>query len=250
MTKSLEDLYALLEKVSKNQDDIKADISVIKDELNITSQKLEAKIVNLVAENDLLKQRVLTCERIQKKNNIIIYGLQFNNASVLDAVIQFVKDKLNIQLHISDIDDCYQLSKEDSKPVILLKLIAHLKKSEIFKNLSKLKDTGVSFVDDLPFGDREERKLLYNHFKKAKAENIPAKIFRNKIFIAGTTYTVADLKEQDSHIFINSEDEAAGYQEKQPSKQISLKRDKKKPNQLEPTSGNKISTRNQQMKNK
>ena len=248
MSKSLEDLYNLLQKVDKNGEEIKADINIIKDDLKNTSEKLETKVGNLEAENQILKKRIIACERKLKKNNIIIYGLDTQDSPVLDTVIKFIKDKLNIELKLSDIDDCYQLKNNASQSIVLLGLIAHLKKSEIFKNLSKLKNTGVSFADDLPFEDRQERKLLNIHLKKAKANNIQAKIIRNKIIIEGVTHTLSDLTAQTSQIPLSSEDETADTHEKQHPRFISSKKDKKKTNQSEAAPVNKIYTRNQQIK--
>lgn len=247
MNRSLEDLYFLLQKVDKNGEDIKADVSLIKEELKNTSQKLDSKIENLVTENQILKRRIVACERKIKKNNIIIYGLKTDKTdktSILKTVINFIKEKLNLQIDLGDIDDCYQLNSKADKPMILLGLISHLKKSEIFKNISRLKHTGVSFADDLPYEDRQERRLLNDHLKKAKASNISAKIIRNKIIIAGVAYTLAELTDQTSQVPLSSENEITGS----PEKQNSSKKDKKKPSQTETVAANKILTRNQQLK--
>lgn len=249
MNISLEDLYSLLQKVDKNGEDIKADISVIKEDLKNTSQKFDSKIENLAAENQILKRRIIACERKIKKNNIIIYGLETDKASILETTLNFIKDKLNIRLDLSDVDDCYQLNNNNaSKPMILLALISHLKKSEIFQNISKLKQTGVSFADDLPYEDRQERKLLNEHLKTAKANNIAAKIIRNKIIIAGATYTLAELSDQTSPGPSTAETQTIDNIENNTEQQTSSKKDKKKQNQTETVGANKISTRNQQPK--
>ncbi|KAG5864044.1 hypothetical protein JTB14_003194 [Gonioctena quinquepunctata] len=77
--------------------------------------------------------------------------------------------------------------------LLILDLVSNLKKFEIFSNLFLLKDTGVSFVEDLPFEDRQDRKILVAHLKAAKSKNLVAKIRKNTLVIDGEVFSLTEL---------------------------------------------------------
>lgn len=185
------EIFALLKE-------IKGDINTIKQDLNSTTQKLENKIKELETENSVLKARFLSTERKIRKNNCLIFGVKINEeASTLEAVLKVFHEKLGVAISERDINNCYQLKHIREKP-ILLEFISYLKKGEIYNNLSKLKNTGIYFSDDLVYEDRQERKQLLEYMKKAKSNNLHTKIKKNKLLIAGETYTLTDLKNLDS----------------------------------------------------
>lgn len=156
------------------------------------SEELENKVVSLEAENKNLKNRLVNLERKIKKNNILIYGLTTENTSVIETVINLINTKLNVKLCKNEINNCYQNKKLNSEP-IFLELTSYIKKAEIFGNAYKLKNSGIGFTDDLCFEDRQERKQLVQHLKRAKNNDLKAHIKNNKLIINGEAFTLSDL---------------------------------------------------------
>lgn len=185
------EIFALLKE-------IKGDINAIKQDLHSATEKFESKIKVLENENSKLKSRLLSVERKSRKNNCLIFGLKLNEENTaLNEVLEVTRGKLNVVISEVDINNCYQLKHIRGAP-ILLELVSYLKKCEIFRNLYKLKNTGISFTDDLIYEDRQEKKQLVEYMKKAKSKDISTKLKKNKLIIAGEIFTLADLKKIDS----------------------------------------------------
>ncbi|CAG9760295.1 unnamed protein product [Ceutorhynchus assimilis] len=116
------------------------------------------------------------------------------------AKVVELNELLSLNIKPSDINNIYRLGKGKSSPV-LIEFISYLKKSELFKNADKLrglKDTGYAISNDLCEEDRNELKILRQHFKKDKEENKQVKLTGLKLQIDGKIYTAEDLHQTDS----------------------------------------------------
>ncbi|KAG5874777.1 hypothetical protein JTB14_016267 [Gonioctena quinquepunctata] len=167
------EIYALLTDIKKTTDDTRIELQNLRQEFQTKSEALENNIKCLESENVLLKSRLLATERRLRENSILIFGLKLDSTSLIESVVKFISEKLKVK--------------------IILDLVSNLKKFEIFSNLFLLKDTGVSFVEDLPFEDRQDRKILVAHLKAAKSKNLVAKIRKNTLVIDGEVFSLTEL---------------------------------------------------------
>lgn len=157
-------------------------------------EELKNKINKLESENRELRTKVENLERNQRKNNLIIFGLQLANT---DNVKQFVQRKLNelmgIGLQEQDINNIYSFGKSENRTV-KLELTTYLKKQHVLANGKKLKGTGIFISNDLTETQRKEYKTLRSYLIDAKGKYENCFIRNNKLFIENTPYTLEDLE--------------------------------------------------------
>lgn len=163
--------------------------------------KLQVDVERLGTENKEFQNRILALERKVRSNNIVLFGVkegEKENSSLLEIVLNLFTDKIGVETTVKDINSVYRIGNEvenKSRP-ILVQFISNIKKGEIFKKAYKLKGTGLTISNDLIKTDREEQKVLYDHFKVAKGKNIDVKLRYKKLILEGKTYTYSDLKTQ------------------------------------------------------
>lgn len=184
---SINELYnRLIENSQKQTTDItkKIDDSVIQfaDKLQEANQRIE-----------ILEKRLVGLERQLRRNNIAIFGLQINSP-ILQNTIHSLNNLLGITLTINDINFIRVPEAEVEKLPIIIEFVSFYKKQLIFQNVQKLKNTGISVVNDMCFEDRSEYKILKNHLKIARSQRLPAKIKGRTIEIDGNIYTPDDLR--------------------------------------------------------
>lgn len=99
----------------------------------------------------------------------------------------------------SDFSNIYRIGQEAPNKIrpIFVELTSQLKKHEILGNVSKLKGSGVSISKDLIPSEREEQKIIYKNYKKAKELNYSTKIIKNTLMVNDVTYSIEELKEAD-----------------------------------------------------
>lgn len=61
-----------------------------------------------------------------------------------------------------------------------------------------LQGSNISISQDYSKEVREKRKILYPYLKKARAENVPAKMINDKLIIAGQVYDISNIKQKKS----------------------------------------------------
>lgn len=195
----------ILEKLEKQNEAV--------EELNKKYNKLESHFQNI--------------ERQIRKNNIIIFGLEVKTGSdLLSFVINQIKNLLNIDLLESEINNVYVLKVNNGTP-IKIEFVTYLKKQLVLRSAFRLKGTKVFITQDLCYADRQDNKLLQEHYKLAKAKNIPAKIKNNKLIVNGDVYTAEQLKKTNTSsntplVSENSEEEIAHYHSELPPKANSV----------------------------
>lgn len=191
----LGDLYTLLNSINDNLctkiDNIKIDLDKLGSKVDKQLSSLERKIELLESENKELKHQVHLTQRFLKKKNLIIYGVpERNSENLVESVIDLIKEKLEINLRIEDISECFRLGKIINKDrPILIGLVSSLKRTELLKNKTKLKGTNIFINEDLVAADRENKKFLVEKLKEARAQNREAKLKGNKLIVDGVSYT-------------------------------------------------------------
>lgn len=210
-------LMQTIEEANKKQtENIKLEIEgvkqLIKEEVN--------KRVNLETKYEELKNKYETLEKSLRKNNVIIFGLQKNTEGhLVNYVIETLNDILNLNLTISDINDIYTIGKKENDKPIIVKFISYLKKQEVLKNCYKLKDinknrsTKINIAEELSPEEQKVKKILSQHLKAAKSQNLNAYIKGNKLYINNEVYTAQQLAENGEVSARDEEDEYENIQE-------------------------------------
>lgn len=174
-----------------------ANISTLLDKQTLLiNQNIKDRLQSLEKANRKIKdleQRTLYLER---KNNIVIFGLKSGNSDVVQVTINKLNELFELQLSRADINNIYKTGKSDNKPIVV-EFVSFLKKSDIFKSADKLralKGTGISVASDLCKEDRLQRKILRKHLSVARENGEDAKIVGHKLKIGDKLYTTADLE--------------------------------------------------------
>lgn len=187
-------LKQLYEEIINSKEEVKSSISATETRLTQELKLLKNRIDQLEKENSDLKEKLEYVDRENRKNNIIIFGL---NKSVKETTPQLICEELhrvlNVELKESDIDNCYKLGKTEDSP-IKVELISNLKKKVIFSKVKQLKDTPLSISNDLTGKQREELKILRANLLKARTNSTRKSYIRGNRLVVGTReYTLKEL---------------------------------------------------------
>nr|CAI5850422.1 unnamed protein product [Callosobruchus analis] len=145
-----------------------------------------------------LETSVKLLERKLRRNNIVIFGLQIKNK---DNLLLETLDELKNLLSIGDINNIFQVDKNTDKSPIILEFISLLKKQLVFKQVQKLKGTGVAIANDQSHEDRQLQKKLVHHVKQAKQQNLHARIRGTRLEVANRLYTIDELNSIENGTF-------------------------------------------------
>lgn len=198
------EILNLLRDIVAQNKEIKQDIKEIKQGLEKhteTIEKLKSKINELEIENSEVKKKLFITQRKIKKNNIVVFGLADDEETDIKIQIKdLATNRLGIALEEIDIDNIYRIgTKKGDKPrAVIVEFVRNIKKQEIFKNVTKLKGSGISIANDLAPEEIEEKKILLRHLKLAREKKYNATITKNILVINGEKYTSEDLKNLDS----------------------------------------------------
>lgn len=192
------ELFLKLETIIQvSTENVKTEIkSEIKELVGDFTQRIESqehKTLELELKFEELETRFVRLDRQLRKNNFVIFGMKFDTESDLKKIIiEKLKDLLQIEIDTVDILDVFAI-KTKTDPLIKVILASFLKKKEVFSNLYKLKNSGISIADDLGDQERRERKILVSHMKEAKSNNLRSRIRGNKLEINGVLHTIDQL---------------------------------------------------------
>lgn len=174
-------------------DELKNLKNTFEEEINKKTAELEEKYLNL-------KTRYEKLEKELRKNNVIIFGLENPQENCCDYVISKLNTLLGVNITRNDINNLYPIGKQTIKRPIIVKFTSYLTKQEVLKNGKKLKNTNISIADELTLEERREKKILWQHLKKAREAKLNAFIKSNRLTINGTVYTAQQLacEEEDT----------------------------------------------------
>ncbi|GBP15296.1 hypothetical protein EVAR_92288_1 [Eumeta japonica] len=109
--------------------------------------RIDEKLTPMIEENEKLKQKIGNLEneieylkKEKKTNNIVIYGLEEREKSILElfqSVKEIFKRDLNLSVEENEVNRLYRLGKnkaENKQRPVLLSFINGWKKDQIIKN--------------------------------------------------------------------------------------------------------------------
>lgn len=186
------ELYKIILQANEIQSrELKEDI---KNDIKTTIESFSKKIDETVEQNLILQKKCSFLERKIRKNNIIIFGLNPQKENLIANTIKTLNQLLEVNLSKSDINNIYTVGYKNKLPVVI-EFLSFLTKTEIFKNVSKLRGTGISITHDLPVEDRKEQKILHFHLKHAREQKLQAKISGKKLIIDNNLFTIEQLQQ-------------------------------------------------------
>lgn len=130
-------------------------------------------IRNMAAEN----------EQYSRKNNIKIYGLEEEKGEeCVQKIVKLLKDKLNIQLYISDISAAHRIpgGKNGPRPLVV-KLVHSTVKNKILIKRKLLKGSGIVIREDISI---EYVKLMNRMENKDNVDSVW--FWSGKVFVKTT----------------------------------------------------------------
>ncbi|KAG5874170.1 hypothetical protein JTB14_000607 [Gonioctena quinquepunctata] len=135
------------------------------------------------------KKSVITLELQQddteqmRKYNLRINGLtQREGEDILDTVLKFVRDNLNVKCVASDIDEVYKLNNLNRpNETVMVKFVSNIKKYEVLKAKKMLKELqigNISLFDDLTNKRYQLFRLAQRKYGKKSVWTMDGKIYR------------------------------------------------------------------------
>ncbi|KAG5867566.1 hypothetical protein JTB14_027439 [Gonioctena quinquepunctata] len=175
-------------------------------ELNGEIEALQKENIELKKSVKILKERVLINERKQKIYNLIVYGIQEEEDEVRDIenFIDIINNRCGVEFKFHDLRDWYRIGKlwqNTGRPrPIVVELIFYKQRESILEKASKLKGSGIYISKDYIREDYNSRKILFAHLKTARNNDPEAEIWKNKLIVHGTSYTVEQLENYPDEI--------------------------------------------------
>lgn len=191
-------LETITTELRKEGDRIRAEIKTENKKLIERIDKAILKINNLEEKYTQIENKYLYLERQIRKNNILIYGLKLTeNINIVDFVLNFFREVLEVELNDCHINNVYKL-RIGREYVIKVELLSSLVKEKILKNCKKLKGKEIYINSDLCYKDRQEQKILRRHLKLARSKNYNAKIRGRFLEVNSEKYSVDQLRDMEN----------------------------------------------------
>ena len=173
----------------------------VQDKMEIVEQCLECFSLELEKskhENKLLKDHIVRVEAQSRRDNLIFHGIKENDGEncfdlvydILETKMEFPGAKDNFK-----ITRCHRLGakKPNMNRPIIFKLHYFPDRVAIWKNRSKLKNTGIYINEDFPDEINKRRQVLDPIRRQAVHEGKDAFLLVDRLILDGTSYSVDNL---------------------------------------------------------
>lgn len=198
ISKILDEIKLIKQDLQEIKKGLSNSESIITDRIDNISRRIEQH-------ENTVTERIEQIEKKQKKNNVVIFGLETNNYSVpelVKLVLSLFKERLNISVDERDLNNVYALGRSHKKP-IAVEFISFLKKIEILKSTNKLKGSSIYINNDQTKTEQRINKILRKQLKLAKTVDPKAYIRGAKLHSGGEVYCVDDFPEDMQEPIVN-----------------------------------------------
>lgn len=180
---NMEKLYKMIEEMGKEMKEIKTEIQSSRSEVNDTIKKLGEDIrsikeelikkevewkkekMEIYREVQDLKTRLEKQEKDNKRNNIIIKGLEIKNPKMAGTEVEnFIQNSLQVSVKVRN---AFTIGKQEEKKVTVAEISTFTEKLAIMKNKARLKGNNIYIEDDLT---KEEQQIQTAIKKVAREE--------------------------------------------------------------------------------
>ncbi|CAH1118140.1 unnamed protein product [Phaedon cochleariae] len=199
--KSNDEIYALLITLVQSHEDIKHELTQIKNKVSniqTTVEKLETKVTQIEKENHHLKTRIDWLEKRDKKYSVVLYGLEGPEKDTLSLTVSKIQS-LGVDFQKFEIRDAYRIGeKKDgrNRPVVV-ELLGFQLKTEILnrsRTSDQLKKEGIYITSDYTKQEYQKRKLLHGKLKEIRNTGATAKKSRRGVEVNGIEYTFEEFE--------------------------------------------------------
>ncbi|CAH1105643.1 unnamed protein product [Psylliodes chrysocephalus] len=187
-------LKDILNEIINSKKELKNAIDASEARLLLKVESVQSKVTELQKENQLLKEEIEILKQQNKKNSIVIFGLQNIQDNLnIQYICSHIKSLLDIDIKPSEINEFYTLGKEKNSP-LKVNFVCSWRKTEILKNCNKLKGKNISIVHEQTPKQRYESSILRKHLNLAKQDKQNnCYIKRNKLYVNENIYSVENL---------------------------------------------------------
>lgn len=185
----------IYDEILRNRTEIKNCIEASETRLLLRFEELRNHVTELEKENQQLKEEVEQLKRSQNRKNIVVHGLNKRREDITSQnLCSTLKELLEIELSVNDLDDCYPLGKSDNCP-IKIEFLSYQVKKNVLQNCRKLKGKNIFISNDLTKIQQRDNKILRKNLLLAKQEEKYRNCFikGNRLFVDGIAYGVEDL---------------------------------------------------------
>ena len=170
-------------------DEIEEKVLNIKEDIvNEVCEKIKNENIIENEEDNELRKKVKDLEwkaemneRKERRNNVLITGIKFNNEKVKDEVEKWLKDQLKIDVKIKE-------AWKTADEMTVVKYGEYEEKKRTMDERKKLKGTTIFISDDYTVREREIQKELRKRGAKAKEEGNKVLVKYKRIIINGVEW--------------------------------------------------------------
>lgn len=131
-------------------------------------------------------------EREERKKNIVITGVQFNESNLRDESTKFFKDKLNIDVGVQS---AHSIKITNDRKLTIISLENREQKIEIMKKKKEL-DRGIYVEDDLTRKERNIQKLIRDMARDLRSQGKDARVGYMKMYVDGRCHRYNEKEEK------------------------------------------------------
>ena len=186
----MEDLMKLMVDMKKTMEEgfnnnneelkkLRKDIQEKEENWKQEKSKLESKI-------NLLENRIEQKDRYERRNNIVIKGLQINKENAEKEVEEMIKKNIGVEVKVIE---AISLDGKQSNKIILAKLEHSRQKNMLMKNKYKLRGTTCYIENDLTKEEQEIQRKIVTRAKEERNKGLRIRIGYKKLIIEGKKYT-------------------------------------------------------------
>lgn len=191
-------LELLYDEILKTKAEISNKIDATETRILIAVEETKHRVNELEKENAALKEEIETLRRQNRKNGIIVFGLEREKEISAVKISEKINLLLGVGVRPEDLDEFYYLGKENHSP-LKITFVCNWKKAEVLKNCKKLKGSKVSITNEQTPQELEEYKILKKHLIRAQEDkNNKCFIKNNKLFVNGQAYEISELEQVNS----------------------------------------------------
>lgn len=186
----------ILDAISRLKSDLSQQSERQYQQLSDKINGFQKRVFNLERTVDEYKQKFELVDKLRRKNNIVIHGIDqastLDQPALLGVVQDLFKNRLGIALERTEVNNLFLVGKK--REIVKVELLSFLRKIEILNNSRKLKGTTVYISHDLSKPEQEIQKVLRQHLRLAKEKKYKAYIRGSVLIVNGDKYTAEQLQ--------------------------------------------------------
>ena len=208
---SLLDLNLILRKLDEMNLNIKQNNELIMlrlQKLETAHERENSELRQMVSE---LRQKIDDLENRDRRNNLVLYGLEERNQETWEQtegmVMEFLLNHLHLKLDSNEIERAHRIGPKHPgrNRLVIIKLGSYKTRSKILNAAGCLRGSPFRIGEDFSFHVRRARKQLMPFLFRTREAGDKARLNYDKLFINGVAYTIRDGKLQPIYRMTNAE---------------------------------------------